>query len=549
MFLGWQSGCFSCFFDWYRVYKEYIWIRFYLQKKIMKKFIIATWWLFVALFVVFNFNIGFAQDVALDVELSAESVDQNNFLTVEEFMIRFYNHVGQNIPDSYQYIDLHFKNIYPGTRVYRALQKGVYLWYLPNDEITLPLNKLLTQKMAIMIISEATDENIPYESSEYVTQEWLWEILDYVRRSQRYDAASQELEFTIQEKIMQDVYKTLTTKHIDAENLDKAAMEYGAIKWLAEATDDKYTSFFPPQDAKSFSDQMHWEYYGIGAHVEMPEPGLFIIISPISWSPAEKAGLQWGDIVTYVDDKEITQNVDTNTVISWIKWPKDTEVVLTIKRWEMIKKITVIRDKIEIDVVNTGSNMKEGMCYVKLTMFSSNSSSEFIQALWEWEDKNCFRYVIDLRNNPGGSLQEVVKMLHYFVPTGNTSVVIKSKGDVEEYKARKKDFKLTDKEIIILINKWSASASEIFAGTVKEYAPNSLLMWEKTYGKGSVQEILKYVDGSMLKYTVAKWYTGKSRISIDWVGLKPDVEILDNETTDIDEPFELSKLWNFSESD
>jgi len=512
----------------------------------MKKFLVSICWFGFALLFVWISNFGFAQEFSLEDLSQTWFSNQGTFLTVEDFMIKFYNHVGQDIPDSYQYIYLNFKNVYHGTRIYRALQKWVYLWYLPNEEIALPLDNLVTQKMAIMIISEATDKDIPYESNEYVTQEWLWKILDYVRHNQRYDSVSQELEFTIQEKIMQDVYNTLTTKHFDAENLNKTDMEYWAIKWLVKAAGDKYTSFFPPQDANAFSDQMHGEYYGIGAHVEMPEPGLFIIISPISGSPAEKAGLQWWDVVTYVDGKEITQNIDTNTVISWIKWPKGTEVVLTIKRWEKVKKIVVVRDKIQLDVVSTGAEIDDGMCYVKLSLFSSNSSSAFINALKEWEEKDCFRYIIDLRNNPGGSLQEVVSMLNYFVPTWNSSVVIRSKGSVEDYKARDKWFKLTDKEIIILVNKWSASASEIFAGTVREYAPNSILMWEKTYGKWSVQEILKYVDGSMLKYTVAKWYTGRAKISIDGIGIKPDVEILNDENTDIDEPFELSKLWNFS---
>jgi carboxyl-terminal processing protease len=224
-----------------------------------------------------------------------------------------------------------------------------------------------------------------------------------------------------------------------------------------------------------------------------------------------------------------------------IKWPKWTAVKLKVRRWDKEIDFTVTREKIIVENIES-KILNNNYCYMAIHMFSFWIDRDFDLNIWKLKD--CTKYVFDVRNNPGWWLKEVSDMLWYFVPTWETTVSIKDRYGTEDLKAINKPFKI-NKNVIVLINWWSASASEIFAWTIKDYIPGTLLIWEKTFGKWSVQNIIDYVDGSMLKYTQAKRYTWKSKRNIDKEGIDSDIKIKDNPDTTNDEILDSIQKLNF----
>lgn len=188
---------------------------------------------------------------------------------------------------------------------------------------------------------------------------------------------------------------------------------------------------------------------------------------------------------------------------------------------------TITRAKITINYVEY-KKLDTGDQYIKITTFGAGVKDAFVQTLTAIsKDPSSGKIIIDLRNNPGGSLDEVAAMLNYFVPKGQSVVHIKYKNTVSEMQSEGQDLiDLSRRKIIILINGGSASASEIMTGTIKDYlGENVRIVGEKSYGKGSVQSLDTYTDGSSFKYTIAKWFTGRTQTGIDGVGIKPDIEV------------------------
>lgn len=473
------------------------------------------------------------------------------YLNLQDFLNSYFNVVIQKnqLPSSYKYIQLKYTNIPEGTKLYTTLQKAVYLDLFPNAHIALPLDKPLTQQQAISIMSQGFDGLWSGDIKQLVTVDWLRDILLDVQDMQikkwlitpAEDGQNNPLS---QSLILQDIYTRLNTSYISSGSLDQNAMIYWWIKGMVEGLNDPYTSFFPPTDAQSFNDEIQGQYYGIGAYVEMHKPWEMMIIAPMKGSPAEKAGLKWGDRILQIGDHQVTQEISIDTATSWIKWPAGTTITLKILRDMKVLNFTVTRAKVVVKNVDStiyGSWANGSICSVALRMFDVWIANEFDAIMKDLSTKHCTKYIFDLRNNPGGSLEDVARMLNYFVPTQSPSIIVKSKFQVEQINADNTLYpKLTGDKVRVLINGWSASASEIFAGVIRDYVPHALLIGEKSYGKWSVQNLLGYPDGSMFKYTVAKRYTGKSQQNIDKIWIKPDVTIVDATGTTIDEVMEYA---------
>jgi len=468
----------------------------------------------------------------------------NKSLTYQDFFIQYFDTLGENLPQSYKYIQLNYKNIEKNTPIYKSLQKWVFLGILWNETISLPLKKLATQRIIAQIIKKEQKTTIQYSSQELATTNRVNKILKNVQDQKRLETTN--ISFSIQEKIMQEVYNTISTSHINSDNINQKDLEYWAIKGMVNAVWDDYTMYFPPQEASAFKDTIEWEFEGIWAYIEMPKKWELTIITPLDNSPAKKAGIQAWDIITHINWKEITEDTSIVNAVSQIKWPVGSEVTLTIKRKEKSFNITLKREKIIIESVKLDNTFQIWTCYLEMKIFNSDIWASFTQGLKNLKKYNCNKYIFDVRNNPGWDLGEVNKILHHFVPTWSTNIIIKSKRNTQRFKSEKTDPKLLNKNIIILINKGSASASEIFAWTIKEYwGDRVVLIWEKTFWKGSVQEVINYVDWSSLKYTIAKRYTGKKEINVWHKWINPDILIVDDEKTEIDEQLEAAKKYRF----
>lgn len=504
----------------------------------------------IKIFVVFLFCFfsipSFAYDTSLD-KIAVNTVDEINEITVTQenvYLTRAdvlhymaYLFWEQVLP-SYQYIHLYFTDVEEGTSLYKTLQKLVYLDLIKNapgkiyPDKNISAYSLYAYFKDIFDISFTNFENSDELKKRKATLSDLKKITNNLAEliEEEEIFSPQEMSEVKNSAIFIDVYNTLTNYHYDKESLDEEQMIYKAIEWLTEGTWDKYTSYFPPMENESFQDGLSWKYEWIGAYVDMEMPWAVRIISPLPWSPAEKAWLKWGDMIIKVDGRKIEDNNSLYEVISWIKGPAGTPVMLTVIRGEEELGIEVIRDKIIIKEVES-EIINNTTSYIRIKQFWDTVFEDFRSAIDEIkENKDIKNIVIDLRNNPWGYLDEVNAMLSLFIEKWNPVSVVKYTDFTINNKSRGYEWlNLSEYNVVLLQNSWTASASEIMIGTLKDYFPKIIVIWETSYWKGSVQSLKSYNDGSSLKFTVAKWFTGKTSIAIDSIGIVPDKEILLNE--------------------
>lgn len=328
-----------------------------------------------------------------------------------------------------------------------------------------------------------------------------------------------------------DAWRIIEKKYVDRDDLDRQNMIYGAIAGLLKSLDDPYSIFMEPKESKKFIDDMGGSFEGIGAEIGIRK-GVLTIIAPLEGMPAQKAGLKAGDKVLKVDDT-LTADLTLDEAVSLIRGQKGTEVVLLITReeWDEAKEIKIIRDTIKIPIIKL--EIKEGnIAYIQFYHFTENASKEFSKVVREILNSQVKGIVLDLRNNPGGYLETSVDIASWFLPR-NEIVVIEDFGNGQDNKYRSKGYgDLEDIPTVILINQGSASASEILAGALRDIK-GIKIVGQKSFGKGSVQQLEKLKGGSSIKITVAKWLT-PSGLSIRDEGITPDIEVEITEE-DIDE--------------
>jgi len=318
--------------------------------------------------------------------------------------------------------------------------------------------------------------------------------------------------------------KTLEEKYVDSSKIDYKGVLYGAIEGMTNSLGDDYTVFMRPEKAESFMKSVsgNEKFEGVGMEIGI-KGKVLTVISPLEGTPAYKAGIKAGDKILKIDDTP-TDGLLTEEAVSLIRGKKGTSVILTINRkdFDEPKKITLVRDVIQVPVINW-SIMDSDIAYIKIYQFSANLSSKFEDVVSEILKSNAKKIILDLRNNPGGYLQTANDIANWFIPKGQ--IILKEEfkdGNKDEYVSRGYSA-IQDFPVVVLVNKGSASASEILAGALRDIRGIKLI-GEKTFGKGSVQEIESFRDGSSLKLTVAKWLT-PSGVSITDEGLNPDITI------------------------
>jgi len=335
-----------------------------------------------------------------------------------------------------------------------------------------------------------------------------------------------------------DAWRIIEKKYVDRDDLDRQNMVYGAVAGLLKSLDDPYSVFMEPPESKKFIDDMGGSFEGIGAEIGIRK-GVLTIIAPLEGMPAQKAGLKAGDKVLKVDDT-ITIDLTLDEAVDLIRGTKETEVVLLITReeWDEAKEIKIIRGTIKIPIIKweklslSEVNGEGEVAYIQFYHFTENASKEFRKVIGEILDSSVKGIVLDVRNNPGGYLETAVDIASWFLPKGEV-VVIEDFGNGQDNRYRSKGYDdLGDMTTVILINQGSASASEILAGALRDIK-GIKIVGQKSFGKGSVQQLEKLKGGSSIKITVAKWLT-PSGLSIRDEGITPDVEVEITEE-DIDE--------------
>ena len=325
----------------------------------------------------------------------------------------------------------------------------------------------------------------------------------------------------LDEKLFLEAWRLLKTQFYGDLPQGKE-VTYDAIRGLVERLGDQHTAFIDPKGAALFNSDMEGSFEGIGAQVELAEGGGVRLKYLYADQPAAKAGLQAEDVVLAVDGKDITKTTLLEA-ISMIRGPRNSKVLLNIRRDEEKPfDVTVVRDRIEIPVVESKTLGDGKIEYISLRDFSTLAPSRLADALNQALAKKPKGLILDLRGNPGGLLDASVRIGSYFVPKG--PIVIERKKDGSETVfERQGRYLLGDTPLVVLVNGGSASASEIVAGAIQD-AGTGVLMGEKTYGKGSVQLPNSLSDGSQLRVTIAHWFTPKNR-GIHGSGLEPDIKV------------------------
>ncbi|MBV9159064.1 MAG: S41 family peptidase [Candidatus Kaiserbacteria bacterium] len=296
---------------------------------------------------------------------------------------------------------------------------------------------------------------------------------------------------------------------------------WGMISGLADSLGDPYTFFLPPAENQQFSDNMSGQFEGVGMEIDVKN-GILTVISPIKGTPADKAGLKAGDLVLKINGKS-TQGMGVDEAVKQIRGPKGTQVVLTIQRqgWTGPKDISVTRDVINVPIVTT-EKRNDGIFVITLTTFTANSADLFRNALREFVQSGDNKLILDLRGNPGGYLDAAVDMASWFLPSGAVVVTEDYAGHADNIVHRSSGYNVfnSNLKMVILVDKGSASASEILAGALQEHHV-AKLVGTNTFGKGSVQELIEITPETSLKLTVARWLEPDGT-HIPLTGITPD---------------------------
>ncbi len=483
-------------------------------------------------------------------------------LLLQTFLHDVCTRVWQWLPIVYKQVKVDWPNVKNGTTLYNALQKCVYLGVLEQTtkvnnlqlpvrwdfivdflqdkfQLTLPSNLNIID--AETVSQNVWNEDIRYRIPTYYGVQRLLELSAWATNAS-YESPLIQSEYF---NAFASVYNALKNDyHYVSGSIDEEKVLYWAIKGMMESLHDPYSVYFPPEEATDFFNNMQGEIYGIGVYVDNVD-WYFTIVSTLKNAPAEQAGLQAWDRVTAIDDWQVPESFTISQITSRIKWPAWTKVVLTINRWWSVQKYTVTRQKITVPLLET-SYMNNNMVFA-MHSFGIGLDTEFANAIEQNRDniKNAKNIIIDLRSNWGGYVDVAKNIMEQFV--GLWKILVQNerawgKWDVVVSQAQN-DSVFVGKNIYLLINRGTASASEQLAWVIKEYYPTAKLVWTQSFGKWSMQTIIGLPNAWSVKYTVALWYYGASKTSVEKKWLIPDILLEDNTKTPEDEI--LNKVLNY----
>ena len=305
------------------------------------------------------------------------------------------------------------------------------------------------------------------------------------------------------------------------KDVDEQKAIDGAIQGYIEALGDEYTEYIPADEMKEYTQDIMGNFVGIGIYmIQNTEENTIEVLSPIKDSPAEKAGILAGDIIVGVDGVNYTGD-EIDTVANNIKGEEGTTVKIEIRRGEETLTFDIERAKVITNPV-LSEKLENNIGYLQITSFDEGTAEDFKNKFNSLKDQEITSLIIDLRNNGGGIVEEALQIIDYIVPKGQEILITVDKDQKEEIEKSKDDV-LIDMPIVVLVNEYSASASEIVAGALKDLN-EATLVGKTTYGKGVIQQLLSLSNGAGLKVTVEEYYT-PNRTKIDGVGIKPNEEV------------------------
>jgi len=327
-----------------------------------------------------------------------------------------------------------------------------------------------------------------------------------------------------------EVLEKIKQEYVD--EIDQADVMDSAINGVLQSL-DPYSAYMSPELFKSMQTESAGEFGGLGIEIGM-EAGVVKVIAPIADTPAEKAGIKSGDYIVRINNEQV-QGKTLMEAVKLMRGPVGSSIELTVRRKGIKKSLTFKIQRQVIEVKSVESKIlgdKKNIGYIKLKSFNENSDKQFIKKIKDYEKKKLTGYIIDLRNNPGGLLNQAIAITDFFLEQGE---IVSTKGrrisETRKFFARTGDG-VKGKPVIVLINNGSASASEIFAGALKDHK-RAIILGENSYGKGSVQSIIPLKNGGGMRLTISKYYLPSGK-SISEVGVSPDILVKEQELFEIE---------------
>lgn len=358
-----------------------------------------------------------------------------------------------------------------------------------------------------------------------------WRLGQYDASLRRSDTAPPDI--NVDFKLFWDTWNLLSKDYLDKKAFDQDKLFYGAISGMVSSLGDPYTFFLPPEVQKSSKEELNGAFEGVGIQLGFHEATSsgqdkkLVVIAPLSGTPAQRAGIKPKDIIVKINDKDTT-GITLPEAVKLIRGKKGTEVELTILREGeadtrifKLTRDTIVVKSVEVEYRKTKSGKEVAL--VKLSRFSERTKSEWQDVISDILSKNPQGVILDLRNNPGGFLEGAVFVASEFLEGGDVVLQENNRGEKSNFKVNREG-KLINVPLLVLINKGSASASEIVAGALQD-RKRAKIVGEKSFGKGTIQEAQDLAGGTGIHITVARWLTPNGRWVNDTQGLEPDVTI------------------------
>ena len=321
-------------------------------------------------------------------------------------------------------------------------------------------------------------------------------------------------------EVVEQAWDIIFQDYVDKDKLDTGTLAQGAIRGMVEALDDPYTSYLDAETYQLSLRSLEGKFEGIGAYVAIKDEQL-IIIAPIADSPADRAGIRAGDIILEIDGRSTSGMSLAEAVLS-IQGPKGTTVTLLVLHQGETEPEVIEIVRAEIELPSVHFEMREEIAYINITYFSERTAQELAPVVESINQQAATGIILDLRGNPGGLLEAVIDVAGFFLNEGVVLDVVDNEGRHDSYSVKPGEI-ATDLPLVVLVDGYSASGSEVLAGALQDYG-RATIAGTKTFGKGSVNILCQLTDGSGLYITNARWLTPHGRL-IEGEGLYPDYEL------------------------
>jgi carboxyl-terminal processing protease len=319
---------------------------------------------------------------------------------------------------------------------------------------------------------------------------------------------------------IQEVWNIISREYVEPSKLNSENMTRAAIEGIIKTLDDPYTTYLTAAEYELGQSNISGEFEGIGAVVSVKDENL-VIVSPISGSPAEKSGIKAGDIIREING-ETVDGMSLDVAISKIRGPSSTVVRLLILHQGETAPVEIAITRTRVELPSVKFEMRGDIAYINITQFTGRTETEFAPVIQQLKNAGARGIILDLRGNPGGLLDVVIKVASHFIPEGVIVQVRSNQGIIEKDNAVT-GLTTTDLPMVVLVDNFSASGSEVLSGALQDHN-RAVISGNTTYGKGSVDYLLKLSDGSGLYLTVSRWLTPNGHL-IEGHGIEPDVKL------------------------